>query len=97
MKQKRLALRHRLVCALPYEVLHWLITENLLSQFCNNTIDYIKRHINYYCDADRVIRLLEIGAIDSNQIINVAFEWEKTIEGYDFWYRRYNWLKDYLK
>lgn len=102
MKKKNLTLRHRLVCALPYVVLHWLITENLLSQYCDNTVEYIRKYMTNRNDLDGFIGFLEKELRKSkpeitNQYIDWAFVWDETIEGYNFWYRRSNWLKDYLK
>lgn len=96
--KKTLSLRHRLVCALPYVVLRWLIEEGLLHKYCNNVINectavnpgdacFIK-----FIERNQLIRNKEY----YDQFINWAFYWNRTPEGYNFWYRRNNWFKDYL-
>lgn len=98
MKKKNLALRHRLVCALPYVVLHWLIKEGLLHEYCNNTIEQCTK---VYPGNAHFISFIETNQLNHNkeyyeQLINWAFYWDNTPEGYNFWYRRNNWFKDYL-
>lgn len=88
--KKNLTLRHRLIAAMPYSLLHFLIEWKILNKYCN----YIIKETNsiYF------IRDVEYKVFEENPILYFtrAFPWEYTSEGYNFWYRRAEWYKEYL-
>ena len=43
-----------------------------------------------------VILLVETNSISPTNIFDFVFVWKDTPEGYNFWYRRKNWYKEYL-
>ena len=90
--KKKLSFRHRLVCAIPYSLLHFLISENCLSQFINNACD-----INAEGLDNSFLENLENKKISESYIISTAFIWDKTLEKHNFWYRRDMWYDTYLK
>ena len=77
--KKQLSFRHRLVCALPLVITLWLIEQGCYKQFINNTC--AEQDVNFL---DR----LEKGKTPLHGIILLAFIWDDTPEGNDFWYRR---------
>lgn len=87
--KKNLTLRHRLIAAMPYSLLHFLIEWKILNQYCNYAVKE---------DTDgSFIRALENNQIKSPIVyFSYAFIWGHTSEGYDFWYRRAEWYKEYL-
>lgn len=90
MKAKTLSLRHRLIRAMPYVLLHWLIKEQILHLYCNYVIEQESISFIEYLER-RVPKDVQLLLIDS------AFTWDDTLEGYDFWYRRSQWFKQYLR
>ena len=85
--KKELSFRHRLVCAMPYSLLRFLLVYKCLKAFLDN------------CEKDKsetLIKDLEDKCIETGYIINASFVWGITKEGYDFWYRRSNWYRHYL-
>lgn len=43
-----------------------------------------------------VILLVETNSMSPTNIFDFVFVWKDTPEGYNFWYRRKNWYKEYL-
>ena len=84
---RKLSYRHRLVCAIPYSLLHFLIVYKCLKAFLDN------------CDKHKdetFVEDLKNRYIETGYIINASFVWGDTKEGYDFWYRRSNWYRHYI-
>ncbi len=90
--KKKLSFRHRLVCAIPYSLLHFLISENCLSQFINNACDINAKGLD-----NSFLKALENKKRSGGSIISTAFIWEKTLEKYNFWHRKCMWYDIYLK
>lgn len=90
--KKELSFRHRLVCAMPYSLIHFLISENCLSQFINNACDIKAEGLD-----DSFLRKLENKKISGGRIIRSAFVWDDTLEKNNFWSRRCMWYDTYLK
>ena len=90
--KKKLSFRHRLVCAIPYSLLHFLISENCLSQFINNACD-----INAEGLDNSFLEALENKKISGSRIISSAFVWKDTLEKHNFWYRKHMWYDTYLE
>ena len=90
MKTKKLSYRHRILAALTYRELHFLLEYNCLGEYldnCCNEKDYEflesfeKRDILY----------------ENSVFITSAFTWSTTPQGYDYWWRRANWfVKQFL-
>lgn len=89
--KKNLTLRHRLIAAMPYSLLHFLIEYRCFKAFmrnaCNSSIGLRD---------GTVILLVETNSISPTNIFDFVFVWKDTPEGYNFWYRRKNWYKEYL-
>ena len=84
--KKNLTPRHRLIAAMPYSLLHFLIEWKILNQYCNYAI---KEDTN-----GSFIRMLENNQIKNpDMYFSYAFRWNHTLEGYDFWYRRAKWFE----
>ena len=90
--KKKLSFRHRLVCAIPYSLLHFLISENCLSQFINNACDINAKGLD-----NSFLEALENKKISGSRIISNAFIWQVTLEEYAFWYRKCMWYDTYLE
>lgn len=90
--KKKLSFRHRLVCAIPYSLLHFLISENCLNQFINNACDINAKGLD-----NSFLKALENKKISESRIISNAFVWANTLEKGDFWFRRDMWYNIYLK
>lgn len=90
--KKRLTFRHRLICALPYSLIHFLINHGCFELFvhnvCNKSIQ----------GADMcLLKALENKRLDPTMIITCAFTWKDTHEGYIFWFRKSIWYEEYYK
>ena len=89
--KKNLTLRHRLIAAMPYSLLHFLIEYRCFKAFmrnaCNSSIGLRD---------DTIVLLIEINTLSPSEIFDCVFIWKLTPEGYNFWYRRKNWYKEYL-
>jgi len=89
--KKNLTLRHRLIAAMPYSLLHFLIEYRCFKAFmrnaCNSSIGLRD---------GTIISLVETNSMSPTNIFDFAFVWKDTPEGYNFWYRRKNWYKEYL-
>lgn len=84
--KKNLTPRHRLIAAMPYRLLHFLIEWKILNQYCNNTV---REDTN-----GSFIRAMENKKFkDPYSYFSHAFMWNYTLEGYDFWYRRAKWFE----
>ena len=90
--KKKLSFRHRLVCAIPYSLLHFLISENCLSQFINNACDVNAKGLD-----NSFLKALENKKISESRIISNAFVWNNTLEKHNFWYRKQMWYDTYLE
>jgi len=89
--KKELSFRHRLVCAMPYSLIHFLISYGCFRQFVNNACDLQTEGQN-----KNLLKALENKIVKEHFILNNAFVWKSTQEGYDFWYRRDLWYSAYL-
>lgn len=90
--KKNLTLRHRLIVAIPYSLLHFLTENNLLHKYCNNVVNECKADEN-----DLTIKAIEEGKLTHPEhYFTTVFVWHNTPEGYNYWYRRANWYADYI-
>lgn len=89
MKAKPLSLRYRLICAMPYVLLHWLIREQILHKYCNRIIEQENISFIEYLERKPPKDVYSL-------LIDGAFIWDETLEGYNFWYRRGQWFREYL-
>lgn len=80
MKKKELSYGFLLLVNMPRSLLLYLISVDLLHKF-------IKRAVSDQCST-YLQKVIEKRAIERFIFVN-AFSWNKTPEGYDFWYRRY--------
>ena len=92
MKQKTLTYRHRLICAIPYSLLHFLIAYDCLKQYLDNCCK--ESSPNFLEDLERG-SLIQIA--NQGHVFTWAFIWEDTPEGFDYWYRRRSWYLEYLR
>lgn len=92
MRKKTLTYRHRIVSAMPYSLLHFLITYNCLKQYLDN-----------YCKepSPSFLKDLERGELiqieKQGHVFTWAFSWKDTPEGFDYWHRRRSWYLEYLR
>lgn len=84
---RKTSYRHRLICAIPYSLLHFLIAYNCLKQYLDNCCN--EKDITFLKD-------LENNLLDIKYLINCSFVWRETKEGNDFWNRRSMWYRQYL-
>ena len=88
--KKELSFKHRLICALPYSLIHFLINHRCFELFvrnaCNESI--LGNDICF-------LKNLERKGLSPTVIITCAFIWKVTPEGDDFWFRKSMWYKDY--
>lgn len=90
--KKKLSFKHRLICALPYSLIRFLINHECFELFARNACDK-KASGNDMS----FLRKLENKEIPLIGIIASAFIWEDTPEGDNFWFRKNMWYKDYYK
>lgn len=91
MKSNKLTFKHRFICAMPYEFLHFLIEYRCFEQFVRNASDPVANGKD-----EHFLMVMKEGNINLFILFDFAFVWEKTPEGYNFWYRRSLWWRDYL-
>lgn len=91
---KKLSYRHRIICAIPYSLLHFLIEYNCLKQYLDNCCK--DSSLSFLEDLEQQ-RFIPAQQQCRGHLITWAFVWEDTPEGYDYWYRRRLWYEDYLK
>lgn len=89
---RKLSYRHRLICAIPYSLLHFLIAYGCLKQYLDNCCK--EPSLTFIKDVERGEFLLphNIG-----HLFTWAFVWHETPEGYDYWYNRRRWYLEYLE
>lgn len=92
MKKKELSFRHRLICALPYSLIHFLINYGCFESFIHNACNKAAKGN----DTDFLIKL-ENNKVSPTMIISCAFIWMATSEGDIFWFRRSEWFRDYYE
>lgn len=92
MKQKTLTYRHRLVCAMPYSLLHFLIEWSCLRKYLDNCCR--SPSLSFLTDLERGELLLPHNL---HCLFTWAFAWAETPEEYDYWYRRRQWYLEYLR
>lgn len=92
MRKKTLTYRHRIVSAMPYNLLRFLITYNCLKQYLDNCCK--DSSLNFLEDLEQQKFILEHKQC---YVITWAFVWGDSPEGYDYWYRRRLWYENYLK
>ena len=90
--KKKLTFRHRLICALPYSLIHFLINHECFELFVCNACNK-KASGN---DMSFLTKL-ENKELPLISIIAYAFVWANTPEGDNFWFRKTMWYKDYYK
>ena len=86
--KKELTFRHRLICAIPYSLIYFLITYNCLKEYLDNC---------YKAEDSLFLICVLKKQLCSYQYFSAAFVWNNTPEGYDFWERRARWYRDYLQ
>lgn len=91
MKSNKLTFKHKLICAMPYEFLHFLIEYKCFEQFVRNASDPAADGEDEF-----FLMLMKESNINLTILFNYSFIWAKTLEGYNFWYRRSLWWRDYL-
>lgn len=89
---KKLSYRHRIICAIPYSLLHFLIEYNCLKQYLDNCCK--DSSLSFLKGLERQKFTLEH---EQCYVFTWAFVWGDTPEGYDYWYRRRLWYEEYLK
>ena len=92
--KKKLTFRHRLICAIPYSLLHFLIKYDCLKQYLDNCC---KDHSLSFLEDLEQQRFILAQQQCRGHLFTWAFAWEDTPEGYDYWYRRRLWYGDYLR
>lgn len=92
MKKKELSFKHRLICALPYSLIHFLINHGCFELFVRNACNE-----NVRGNDMNFLTKLESKWLPSISIITCAFIWEDTPEGDNFWFRKNMWYKDYYE
>lgn len=90
--KKELTFRHRLICALPYSLIHFLINHRCFELFVRNACDESVRGNDMF-----FLTKLESKELSPTNVINYAFVWIDTHEGGNFWFRRSMWYEDYYK
>lgn len=89
---RKTSYRHRLICAIPYSLLHFLIAYDCLKQYLDNCC---KQEDESFMNAvKRDSFTLWHGA---EGYFTLAFVWNKTKEGYDYWYNRSKWYAEYVR
>lgn len=91
MKYNKLTFKHRFICAMPYELLHFLIEYKCFEQFVRNASDPVANGKD-----EHFLMVMKEGNVNSVNLLDYPFVWEKTLEGYDFWYRRSLWWREHL-
>lgn len=92
MKKKELSFKHRLICALPYSLIHFLINHGCFELFVRNACNKSTQGNDI-----RFLTRLENKDIPSIMIITCAFAWMDTPEREAFWFRRSMWYEDYYE
>ena len=87
--KKQLSFRHRLVCAIPFSLLQYLIDYKCLDKYLNNTLSE---------PALSFIEMIESSSKIAEQKVpkvffTAAFVWDNSPEGYNYWYRRAVWYE----
>lgn len=90
--KKELSFKHRLICALPYSLIHFLISHECFELFIRNACNESIRGNDMF-----FLTKLESKELSPTNIIKYAFVWIDTREGGTFWYRRSTWYKQYLQ
>lgn len=90
--KKELSFRHRLVCAIPYSLLHFLIEYNCLKQYLDNCCE--QEDESFINATKRDTFPAWYGA---RGYFTRAFVWGKTKEGYNCWYNRSKWYEEYVR
>lgn len=90
--KKKLSFRHRLVCAIPYSLLHFLIAYGSLKQYLDNCCNY--RDEGFISAIKRDTFTVWYSA---ESYFTQAFVWDETKEGYNYWYNRSKWYEEYLR
>ena len=90
--KKELTFRHRLICALPYSLIHFLINHGCFELFVRNACN--KKALGNDMSFLTKLEKKEISPIN---IIASAFVWTDTPEGDNFWFRKNVWYKDYYE
>lgn len=80
--KKELSFRHRLVCAMPYSLIHFLISCGYFRRFIDNACNPQAEGKN-----KSLLAALENRETSEHKIICNAFIWNDTPEKYDFWFR----------
>lgn len=89
---KKLSYRHRIICAIPYSLLHFLIAYDCLKQYLDNCCNQKdERFIN------AIERESFVAWHNDEGYFNIAFEWSITEEGYNYWYNRSKWYAEYVR
>ena len=91
--KKQLTLRHRLVCAIPFSLLQFLIDYNCLDKYLDNTLSELS--VAFIDNIENQGKLLEQQSPED--FFARAFIWKNSPEGYDYWYRRRLWYVQELK
>lgn len=87
--KKRLSLRHRLICAMPFSLLQHLIDYKCLDKYLNNVLS--EPALPFIETVERSSKIMEQET--PKHFFMAAFVWDNSPEGYDYWYRRAMWYK----
>lgn len=90
--KKELTFRHRLICALPYSLIHFLISHRCFELFVRNACN--KKVLG---NDTNFLTKLESKELFPTMIITCAFAWMNTPEEYTFWFRKSMWYKEYCE
>ena len=88
--KKKLSFKHRLICALPYSLIHFLINHECFELFVRNACNESVQGSDMY-----FLTRLESKELSPTNVIKYAFAWMDTHEGYTFWFRKSMWYEDY--
>ena len=87
--KKELSFRHRLVCAMPFSLLQYLIDYKCLDKYLNNTLS--ESALSFTEMIENSSKVIEQESPKS--FFTAAFVWDLSPEGYDYWYRRAMWYE----
>lgn len=89
---RKLSYRHRLVCTIPYSLLHFLIAYGCFRQYLDNCCN---QKDESFVNAIKHDTYTEWYGAES--YFSQAFVWGETKEGYNYWYNRSKWYAEYVR
>lgn len=89
---RKTSYRHRLICAIPYSLLHFLIAYDCLKQYLDNCCKQ---------EDESFVNTIKRGTFavwyEAERYFSSAFVWGETKEGYNYWYNRSKWYAEYVR